>query len=85
MEDLLDRLFAQQWVLAVVVLALLLLTGALGDRLGCRLFSTVDEAHRSQIGAMQAVVLAMPFGRNVSRARHLPLAAGNVNTAALSV
>jgi uncharacterized membrane protein YfcA len=47
MEDLLDRLFAQQWVLGVVVLALLLVAGALGGRLGRRLSSTVDEAHNN--------------------------------------
>ena len=57
--DGVDRLFDQQWQLAVAVLALLGLMAVLGDRRGRRLSSTVDDAHRSQVGAVQATVLGI--------------------------
>ncbi len=54
-----DRIFNDQWTLLFVITALLLGVAEAGYRGGLRLFKARDEAHRRQIGGVQAAVLGL--------------------------
>jgi hypothetical protein len=58
-NDLISRVFAQQWTLFVVVTVLLLAFSEAGFRLGLRLFATKDEGRKTQIGGVQGAVLGL--------------------------
>lgn len=58
-DDLLSRIFAQQWTLFVAVTVLLLAFSEAGFRLGLRLFATKDEGRKTQIGGVQGAVLGL--------------------------
>lgn len=58
-NELLSRLFAQQWTLFVFVAVLLLAISEAGFRLGLRLFASKDEGRKTQIGGIQGAVLGL--------------------------
>jgi len=59
MDDVLGRIFAQQWVVFLLTAALLLALAEAGFRLGLRLHAANDEARKGQIGGIQGAVLGL--------------------------
>jgi hypothetical protein len=59
MNDILARLFANELVVFLLVLALMLAFAEIGFRLGLRLHATSDAARKGQIGGIQAAVLGL--------------------------
>src|SRR5262245_25653666 len=58
MDDL-PWIFRNQWLFGLVVAAILAGLAEVGYRVGLRLFTTKDEARRSQIGGVQGAVLGL--------------------------
>jgi hypothetical protein len=59
MEKLIETIFGDQWLVLLVVAALLLALAEAGFRVGLRLHATKDEPRRSQIGGVQGAVLGL--------------------------
>ncbi len=59
MDKLLASIFANQWLVILIVGLLLLGLAELGFRAGLRLHRTRDEARKGQIGGVQGAVLGM--------------------------
>jgi hypothetical protein len=58
-DDVLSRIFAQEWIALLVVAALLVALGAAGFRLGLRLYTAKDEVRSKQIDGIQSAVLSL--------------------------
>ncbi len=58
-DDLLSRIFAQQWTLFVFVTVLLLACSEAGYRMGLRIFVAKDAGRKAQIGGVQGAVLGL--------------------------
>lgn len=58
-EDLLSRIFANQWVVFLLTAALLLALAEAGFRLGLRLHAAKDQARKGPIGGIQGAVLGL--------------------------
>jgi hypothetical protein len=58
-DDILTRVFANQWAVFLVVIALMLAFAEAGFRLGLRLYVSKDEARKGQIGGIQGAVLGL--------------------------
>ncbi len=58
-DDILARIFAQQWVVFLLTAALLLALTEAGFRLGLRLHAAGDKARKGPIGGIQGAVLGM--------------------------
>jgi len=58
-DSILTRLFANELVMFVIVIAVMLAFAEIGFRLGWRLHVTRDEARKEQIGGIQGAVLGL--------------------------
>lgn len=58
-DDILYRIFGNQWSVFFLASVLMLALAEVGFRLGLRLYSTNDSARKGQIGGVQGAVLGM--------------------------
>lgn len=58
-NDLLSKIFSQQWSLFLAVTVLLLAFSEAGFRFGLRLYAAKDEGRKTQIGGVQGAVLGL--------------------------
>lgn len=58
-NELLSRLFAQQWTLFLVITVLLMAFSEAGFRCGLRLFAARDTGRKAQVGGIQGAVLGL--------------------------
>jgi len=59
LDDLLLKIFSNQWRVIIIVSAVLLLAAEIGFRLGLRLYRLKDEARRCQISGVQNAILGV--------------------------
>src|SRR4026209_2610288 len=59
MDDILLKIFSNQWRGVLIVSAVLLLAAEVGFRLGHRLYRSNDEARKWQIGGVQNAMLGV--------------------------
>jgi len=58
-DDLLARIFAEEWTLFPVIAAVLFALAEAGFRFGLRLHAAHDEARKAQVGGVQGAVLGL--------------------------
>ena len=58
-DDSLRLVFANQWLVIILVTLLLLAASEIGFRMGLRLYRTKDEPRKAQISGVQSAVLAL--------------------------
>jgi len=58
-EQVLHHIFTSQWLVILIVGALLLLAAEAGFRIGLRLHLRKDEARKAQVGGVQGAILGM--------------------------
>lgn len=58
-DNILARIFANEWAVLLIIAALLLALAEAGFRLGLRLHTTGDVARKGQIGGIQGAVLGL--------------------------
>jgi hypothetical protein len=59
LDDILLKIFSDQWRVIIIVSAVLLLAAEVGFRLGLRLYRSKDEARKGQIGGVQSALLGV--------------------------
>ncbi len=58
-DSILHGIFTSQWLVIIIVSALLLASAEVGYRLGLRLYRRKDEARQGQVGAIQGAMLGL--------------------------
>jgi cellobiose-specific phosphotransferase system component IIC len=59
LDDILPKIFSNQWRVIIIVSAVLLIATEVGFRIGLRLFRSKDEARKAQISGVQNATLGV--------------------------